>query len=195
MEERKLLLLYHQLLHQSSNVYVCDVYNVIVYYNRENEKVKTFGTKTKTSFQSAGTAIKNAGTAVKENDRVQNFGERIRTTSVRIKVRMFQGLRAHVICTSFSFVRIVLLGAMQILMMTLLLKKLLYLMSRLKKTDYIFYLSGILTACVFVNYEPKSLLLLILDVYVCSLRIINNFNPLQLEEETGEREGRPLFIV
>ena len=53
---------------------------------RENEKVKTIGTKTSGALQSAGSAIKSTGTAIRDNERVQNFGERIRSTSVRIKV-------------------------------------------------------------------------------------------------------------
>ena len=53
---------------------------------RENERVKTIGTKTSGAFQSAGSAIKSTGTAIRDNERVQNFGERIRSTSVRIKV-------------------------------------------------------------------------------------------------------------
>ncbi len=57
--------------------------------NRENETVKTLGSKTSAAFSRTGTAIKSTGTAIKENETLQSFGEKVRSTSVRLKVRFY----------------------------------------------------------------------------------------------------------
>lgn len=58
---------------------------------KESETVKTIGTKTSSAFHRTGTAIKSTGTSIKESDTVQHLGHRLRSTSVKIKDRVWGG--------------------------------------------------------------------------------------------------------